>query len=78
MLASMSECDDAPVGDVARISATDVWRALTSNEELVLVCAYRQDQRFRQVPLVGAIARSQLETWLPELPKAQTVVFYCQ
>ncbi len=75
----MESCDDTqPDGGIARRSATEVWQALTSNEEWLLVCAYREDQRFRQVALVGAIARSQLDAWLPQLPKEQTVVFYCQ
>jgi hypothetical protein len=75
----MEECDDTPPASaIARVGATEVWQALTSNEELLLVCAYGDDQRFRQVPLVGAIARSQLDAWIPQLPKEQSIVFYCQ
>jgi len=62
---------------VPRIDAAEVWRRLTSEEEFHLVCAYRLDERFRQLPLVGAIARSRFDEWIPDLPKSQTVVFYC-
>jgi hypothetical protein len=73
----MSECELPTAGDVPRISAGEVWRALTSNEELLLVCAYGDDAKFRNVALVGAIARSRLDEWVPQLPKTQSIVFYC-
>lgn len=73
----MASNADEGAGTVARAPATVVWRALTSNEELLLVCAYREDERFRTVALVGAIARSQFDEWIPQLPIEQKIVFYC-
>jgi hypothetical protein len=73
----MAECDLPGDSAVARVSAAEVWRALTSNEEVLLVCAYREDDKFRNVPLVGAIARSRLDEWIPGLPTEQSLVFYC-
>lgn len=63
--------------NVARAEPAEVWRALTSNDELLLVCAYREDERFRDVALVGAVARSRFDEWIPQLPKEQKIVFYC-
>ncbi len=60
---------------VERISPEEVRQGLESGR-LLLVCAYEDDGRFRQMRLEGAISFSDFQTRLPALPKDQEIVFY--
>jgi hypothetical protein len=58
-----------------RVSAADVHGKLQSGKAL-LVCAYENDAKFRQMPLEGAIAFSEFEKRKSTLPRDTEVVFY--
>ena len=58
--------------DIPRISAKEARR-----RNLLLVCAYDTDERFREMELEGAISWPGLQTRLPSLAKDQEIVFYC-
>ncbi len=60
---------------VERISPEEVRQGLESGR-LLLVCAYEDESRFRQMQLEGAISFSHFQTRLPALPKDQEIVFY--
>ena len=59
-----------------RIGVEEVRRKLKSGEVL-LVCAYDDEDRFRSMHLEGAISFPEFEARLPSLPKDQEIVFYC-
>ncbi len=59
-----------------RISVEEVRRKLKSGEVL-LVCAYDDEERFRSMHLEGAISFQEFEARLPSLSKDQEIVFYC-
>ena len=59
-----------------RISVEEVRRKLKSGEVL-LVCAYDDEERFRSMHLEGAISFQEFESRLPSLSKDQEIVFYC-
>ena len=59
-----------------RISVEEVRRKLKSGEVL-LVCAYDDEERFRSMHLEGAISFQEFESRLPSLSKDQGIVFYC-
>ena len=58
-----------------RVSATDVHSKVQSGKAM-LVCAYQDDVKFRQMPLEGAIAFSEFEKRKQSLPRDTEVVFY--
>jgi hypothetical protein len=64
------------MANVERISAEDARRAVTSGRAL-LVCAYEDDAKCRQITLEGAIPFSQFKARAGSLPKDQEIVFYC-
>ena len=43
----------------------------------LLVCAYEDDDKFKNNHLDGAISFSEFQSQLPSLPKEQELVFYC-
>ena len=59
-----------------RVTPEEVWRKLKSGEVL-LVCAYEDDSKFKMMQLEGAISLNALESRLPALAKDQEVIFYC-
>jgi hypothetical protein len=59
-----------------RISAEEVRRKVKSGQVLP-VCAYDEEERFRSAHLEGAISFPEFEARLPSLPKDQEIVFYC-
>jgi rhodanese-related sulfurtransferase len=59
-----------------RISPEQVRRKQSSGN-VVLVCAYDSDEKFRQYHLDGAISLSDFRAREKSLPKQQEVVFYC-
>ena len=61
--------------NIERISPREVRRGLESGR-LLLVCAYEDESRFRQMQLVGAISFQEFQSRLPHLAKDQEIVFY--
>ena len=60
---------------IERISPEEVRRGLESGR-LLLVCAYEDESRFRQMQLEGAIPLSEFQSRLHSLSKDQQIVFY--
>jgi hypothetical protein len=60
---------------IDRISVGDARKMVTTGDAL-LVCSY-EDGRCKTMLLEGAILKSQFESRLPSLPKAQPIIFYC-
>ncbi len=59
-----------------RISAQEVRRKVQSGEAL-LVCAYDDEEKFRNLHLEGGISFQEFQSRLPSLSKDQEIVFYC-
>ena len=64
------------MGEVSRISPAEVREKLKSGE-VILVCAYPDEERFKSLHLEGAISFREFESRLHSLPKDQEIVFYC-
>ncbi len=64
------------MAEVNRVTAQEVHQKLQSGN-ILLVCAYEDDDRFRRVRLEGAISFNEFTSRLPSLPKNQEIVFYC-
>jgi hypothetical protein len=60
---------------VERISPERVRQGLETGR-LLLVCAYEDESRFRQMQLEGGISFSEFQSKLPALSKGQEIVFY--
>ncbi|HXZ38312.1 MAG TPA: ArsR family transcriptional regulator [Thermodesulfobacteriota bacterium] len=60
---------------VERISPEEARQGLESGR-LLLVCAYEDENRFRQMQLEGAISFREFQTKLPTWGKGQEIVFY--
>lgn len=60
---------------VERISPAEVRKGLESGN-LLLVCAYEDESRFKQIQLEGAISFGEFQKSLPALNKDQEIVFY--
>ena len=43
----------------------------------ILVCAYDSDEKFKTIPLEGAISWSAFQSRFPSLSKDQEIIFYC-
>ena len=59
-----------------RISVNDVRQKLALRE-LLLVCAYDDDQKWRDAGVTGSIPFSQFQSKLNTLSKTQEIIFYC-
>jgi len=59
-----------------RVSAQEVRSKLQSGGQIMLVCAYESDTKFRQAALDGAIAFSEFERRKASLPRDIELVFY--
>jgi hypothetical protein len=60
---------------VERVSPEKVHQGLETGR-LLLVCAYEDEKRFRQMQLEGGISFSEFQSKLPALSKDQEIVFY--
>ena len=58
-----------------RVSPEEVYQKLKSGK-LLLVCAYEEETKFRQMNLHGAISFNEFNSRLPSLSKEQEIVFY--
>ena len=59
-----------------RITTEETRQKVTAGTAL-LVCAYEDDERCRQMHLQGAMLFSEFTSKLPALPKDQEIIFYC-
>jgi hypothetical protein len=58
-----------------RITPEEVHKKLKAGEVL-LVCAYEDESKFRKLQLQGAISFSEFKSKFPSLSKDQEIVFY--
>ena len=61
---------------VPRIAVEEARRKVVAGDAL-LVCAYGDDVKCRQLGLEDSITLSELESRLPALTKDTEIVFYC-
>ncbi|MFH1597231.1 MAG: ArsR family transcriptional regulator [Pseudomonadota bacterium] len=59
-----------------RVTPQEVYQKLKL-AELLLVCAYDDEEKFRMMRLEGAISLKEFRSRLPEISKNQEIVFYC-
>jgi len=59
-----------------RISAEET-RQRVSEGSALLVCAYDDNEKFKNNHLQGAISLSEFKSKLPSISKDQDVIFYC-
>lgn len=62
--------------DVPRITPDEAHRKVESGEA-ILVCAYEDEEKCRQMHLEGAIHMQELQEKLPSLPREKELIFYC-
>jgi hypothetical protein len=61
---------------VPRVSPEEIYAKVQAGETL-LVCAYDDEDKFRQLHLAGALSLSHFRKRWPALSPEQDVVFYC-
>jgi hypothetical protein len=59
-----------------RITPEEVHQKLKTGEVL-LVCAYEGEAKFKMMQLEGAISFNEFKSKFPSLAKDQEIVFYC-
>jgi hypothetical protein len=59
-----------------RINPEETRQKMESGTAL-LVCAYDDESRFKQMQLEGAISLSEFKSRLPMLEKNHEIIFYC-
>lgn len=64
------------MSDIERVSAVKIRNGVQSGE-ILLVCAYDSDDKFRGNHLEGAISLSDFKGRVPQLTKETELVFYC-
>lgn len=64
------------MGDPQRVPPEEVREKVLDGHAL-LVCAYEDPDKFRNVRLEGAISMQAFRERLPTLPKDQEIIFYC-
>ena len=65
------------MSEPARISVQDVRTRMQSGASTMLVCSYKEDEKFQAYQLEGATAYSQFESHLSSFGKDHDLVFYC-
>jgi hypothetical protein len=63
------------MADPIRVAPEEVSNKVKSGLAL-LVCAYEDDERFKNLQLEGAISFNEFKSKLPSLSKDQEIVFY--
>jgi hypothetical protein len=58
-----------------RVSPGEVYKNVKSGKT-ILVCAYEDETRFKQLQLEGAISFNEFTSKIPSLSKDQEIVFY--
>ncbi|HZO42040.1 MAG TPA: ArsR family transcriptional regulator [Methylomirabilota bacterium] len=61
---------------IPRIDVDEARRKVEAGQAL-LVCAYGDDVKCKQLELEGSITLSELQSRLPSLPKDTEIIFYC-
>jgi hypothetical protein len=61
--------------DPIRVAPEEVYKKVKSGKA-ILVCAYEDEARFKQLQLEGAISFNEFKSKLPSLSKDQEIVFY--
>lgn len=64
------------MAEPVRVTPKEVHEKVKSGTAL-LVCAYEDDETFRQMKLQGGISLIEFKSRLPSLSKDQEIVFYC-
>ena len=64
------------MADPMRISPEEVREKATTGAAL-LVCAYDDEDKFRENHLEGALSHGEFKSRLPSLTKDQEIIFYC-
>ena len=52
-------------------------RQKVQSGQAILVCAYDDEEKCRQMDLEGAMHMQDLEAKLPQMDKDQEIIFYC-
>jgi len=58
-----------------RVNPEEVYQKLKSSK-ILLVCAYEDEAKFKQINLQGAISFNAFNLRLPSLSKEQEIIFY--
>lgn len=61
---------------VKKVSPEETYKKVESGEAL-LVCAYKEYERFNRIRLKGAISWGNFKSKLASLPLDQEIIFYC-
>jgi hypothetical protein len=62
--------------EVERVSVEEARREVEAGRAL-LVCAYEDESKCRQMPLENAIRLNDLQRRIDSVPRNQTLIFYC-
>ena len=60
-----------------RISADSVQQAISSGEDVLLVCAYEDEEKCRNAYLEESITLKQLQSELDDMQRDRQLVFFC-
>ncbi len=63
--------------EATRISPEEVQARLGLGKDILLVCAYADEAKFRGARLEGATSMGTLNAKLPSLSMGAEIVFYC-
>jgi rhodanese-related sulfurtransferase len=64
------------MAEATRIGVNDAYRRVSAGQAL-LVCAYEDEAKCRQMQLQGSIPLTQFASRAASLPKDQEIIFYC-
>lgn len=64
------------MADVELITPQQFQERQQAGEEMLLVCAYDSDEKFRQNHLEGALSLDDFRSRLDSIPKDRSIVFY--
>jgi rhodanese-related sulfurtransferase len=64
------------MAEATRIGVNDAYRRVSAGQAL-LVCAYEDEAKCRQMQLPGSIPLTQFGSRAASLPKDQEIIFYC-
>jgi N-acetylglutamate synthase-like GNAT family acetyltransferase len=68
--------EEEAMAEFTRIGVDDAYRQVSTGQAL-LVCAYEDEAKCRQMQLQGSIPLTQFASRVPSLPKDQEIIFYC-
>jgi uncharacterized protein (TIGR02284 family) len=69
--------DRLMAGLVERIPPQEAKQHLGANRGAMLVCAYDDEEKFRQHHLEGAISLQEFEAQVESVPRNREIIFYC-